>query len=51
MKIYRIMNKTYLLSIIAAVLIMVGCTKVEVKNVQGEILAIKEVPATAGEFM
>ena len=51
MKIYRIMNKTYLLSIIAAVLMMIGCTKVEVKNVQGEVLAIKEVPATAGEFM
>ena len=51
MKIYRIMNKTYLLSIIVAVLMMCGCTKVEVKSVQGEVIAVKKVPVTAGEFM
>ena len=50
MKIYSIMNKTYLLSIIVAVLFICGCTKVEVKDVQGEVLAVKMVPVTAGEF-
>lgn len=50
MKTMRIMNKTYLLSIIAAVLVMCGCTRVEVIDVQGEVIAVKEVPVTAGEF-
>lgn len=44
------MKKTYLLSIMVAVLAMFGCTKVEVIDVQGEVLAVKEVPVTAGEF-
>ena len=44
------MNKTYLLSIIAALLVMCGCTRVEVIDVQGEVIAVKEVPVTAGEF-
>ena len=44
------MNKTYLLVIVAAVLAMFGCTKVEVIDVQGEVLAVKEVPVTAGTF-
>ena len=44
------MNKTYLLSIFVAALFMFGCTKVEVKDVQGEVLAVKKVPKTAGEF-
>ena len=44
------MNKTYLLVILAAVLVMFGCTKVEVIDVQGEVLTVKEVPVTAGSF-
>jgi hypothetical protein len=44
------MNKTYLLSIFAAALLMFGCTKVEVIDVQGEVIAVKDVPKTAGEF-
>ena len=44
------MKKTYLLSIMVAVLAMFGCTKVQVIDVQGEVLAVKEVPVTAGEF-
>ena len=50
MKIIKIMNKTYLLSIIAALLVFIGCTKVEVIDVQGEVLAEKVVPVTAGSF-
>ena len=50
MKMNRTMNKTYLLSIFAAVLMMIGCTKVEVMDVQGEVLAVKKVPKTAGSF-
>lgn len=46
----KIMKKTYLLSIMVAVLAMFGCTKVEVIDVQGEVLAVKKVPVTAGEF-
>lgn len=44
------MNKTYLLVIVAAVLSMFGCTKVEVADVQGNLLTVKEVPKTAGTF-
>ena len=45
-----IMNKTYLLSLIVAVLAMCGCTKVEVKEMQGRVIATKIVAKTAGEF-
>lgn len=45
------MNKTYLLVIVAAVLMFFGCTKVEVLEVQGVQLVEKEVPVTAGSFM
>ena len=45
------MNKTYLLVIIAAVFAMFSCTEVEVIDVQGEMLTVKEVPVTAGTFM
>ena len=44
------MKKTYLLVIIAAVMAICSCTKVEVIDVQGEVLAVKEVPVTAGTF-
>lgn len=44
------MNKTYLLSIMVAVLLMFGCTKVEVMEKKGEVIAVKKVPKTAGEF-
>ena len=44
------MNKTYLLSLIIAVLAMCGCTKVEVKEVQGRVIATKIVAKSAGEF-
>lgn len=44
------MKKTYLLSIFVAVLAMFACTKVEVIDVQGEVIAIKEVPKTKGSF-
>ncbi len=44
------MNKTYLLSIFAALLMISGCTKVEVIDVQGETLVVKEVPVTADSF-
>ena len=44
------MNKTYLLTILAAVFAMFSCTKVEVIDVQGEVLTVKEVPAAAGSF-
>ena len=44
------MNKTFLLSIFVAVLALCGCTKVEVIDVQGEVLAVKVVPVTAGSF-
>ena len=47
----KIMNKTYLLVIVAAVLAICSCTKVEVPVVQGEVLAVKEVPVTAGQFL
>lgn len=50
MKILKTMNKTYLLSIFAALLIMGGCTKVEVIDVQGKVLAEKIVPVEAGSF-
>lgn len=44
------MKKTYLLSICVAVLAMFACTKVEVIDVQGEVIAVKEVPKTKGSF-
>ena len=44
------MKKTYLLVIIAAVFAICSCTKIEVINVQGEVLTEKEVPVTAGSF-
>ena len=44
------MKKTYLLSILVVVLAMVACTKVEVIDVQGEVLATKIVPKTKGSF-
>jgi hypothetical protein len=44
------MKKTYLLVIMAAVMAICSCTKVEVIDVQGEVLAVKEVPVTAGTF-
>jgi hypothetical protein len=50
MKMIEIMKKTYLLSIFVAVLAMFSCTKVEVIDVQGSVLAVKTVPKTAGEF-
>lgn len=50
MKISEIMNKTYLLSIFAVVFALIGCTKVEVIKMQGEVLAEKVVPVTAGSF-
>lgn len=45
------MKRTYLLSLVVALLAICSCTKVEVIDVQGEVIAIKEVPKTAGEFM
>ena len=46
------MNKTYLLSIFVAVLMIFSCTKNEVIRVTGEKFEKeKEVPAAAGEFM
>ena len=50
MKMIEIMKKTSLLSIFVAVLAMFSCTKVEVIDVQGEVLAVKTVPKTAGQF-
>ena len=45
------MKKTYLLVIIAAAVFAIcGCTKIEVIQVQGEVLTEKEVPVTAGSF-
>lgn len=44
------MKKTYLLSILVVVLAMFACTKVEVIDVQGEVLATKIVPKTKGSF-
>jgi hypothetical protein len=46
-----IMKKTYLLVMVAVALAICSCTKVEVMRVQGEVLAVKEVPKTAGSFM
>lgn len=51
MKIRRIMNKTYLLTLMVALLAMSSCIKREVVGVQGKLLTVKEVPAEAGEFM
>jgi len=44
------MKRAYLLYIMVALLAVCGCTKVEVIDVQGEVLAVKSVPKTAGEF-
>ena len=44
------MKKTYLLSILVVVLAMFACTKVEVIDVQGEVIAEKIVPKTKGSF-
>ena len=44
------MKKTYLLSILVVVLAMFACTKVEVIDVQGEVLATKIVPKQEGSF-
>ena len=45
------MKKTYLLVIVAALFAAFSCTKVEVIDVQGEVIAVKEVPVTSGSFM
>lgn len=45
------MNKTYLLSIFAAALMVCSCTKNEVIRVTGRVIATAEVEAAAGEFM
>ena len=45
------MNKTYLLVLATALLVLGSCTKVEVMEVQGEQLVEKVVPAEAGSFM
>ena len=44
------MRKTYLLSMIVALLAICGCTKVEVIDLQGQVLAVKTVEKSAGEF-
>ena len=44
------MKKTYLLVIMAAMFIVSSCTKVERIEVTGRVLAVKEVPVTAGDF-
>ena len=49
-KLNEIMKKTYLLVIMAALLVMSSCTKVERIDVTGRVLAEKEVPAQAGTF-
>ena len=49
-KINEIMKKTYLLVILAALFVMSSCTKVERIQVTGRVLAVKEVPVTAGTF-
>jgi hypothetical protein len=45
------MKKTYLLYMIVTLFAMFGCTKVEVIDLQGEVIATKIVPKTAGEFI
>lgn len=44
------MKKTCLLVIMAAMFFVSSCTKVEYIKVQGQVLAEKEVPVTAGSF-
>lgn len=44
------MKKAYLLSLVVAVLAICSCTKVEVMDVQGEVIATKKVSKAAGEF-
>lgn len=46
----KIMKKTYLLLIVAAAMAICSCTKVERIDVQGQVLAVKEVPVAAGSF-
>lgn len=45
------MKKTYILSAIIAMFAICSCSKIEVKEVQGEVLTEKIVPVTAGEFL
>ena len=45
------MKKTYLLIIVAALFAAFSCTKVEVIDVQGEVIAVKEMPVNGGTFM
>jgi hypothetical protein len=47
----EIMRKTYLLVIMAALFAAFSCTKVEVIDVQGEVIAVKEVAVKGGTFM
>ena len=46
----KIMKKTYLLVIMAALFVMSSCTKVEYIKGTGRVLAEKEVPVQAGTF-
>lgn len=47
----EIMRKTYLLVIMAALFAAFSCTKVEVIDVQGEVIAVKEMAVQGGTFM
>lgn len=44
------MKKAYLLSLVVTLLAVCSCTKVEVKSVQGKVIATKTVSQAAGEF-
>lgn len=50
MKMIKIMKRAYLLPLIIAIMAICSCTKVEVLEVTGGVIAEKEVPETAGEF-
>ena len=50
-KMKEIMKKTYLLVIMAALFAAFGCNKVEVIDVQGEVIAVKEMSVKGGVFM